>query len=89
MSKPVCKRCNQKHVTAWHGKKKAPIELTCNGIYNQSKIPSGITSMILPVYIDSNSNSESKRVTYALLDTQSDACFATSAVLEGLHTSRR
>ena len=45
--------------------------------------------MILPVYIDSNSDSESKRVTYALLDTQSDACFATSAVLEGLHTSTR
>ena len=91
MSNLVCKQCDQNHATAWHGKKKAPIQLTCNGtgIYKQSKIPSGITSMIVPVYIDSSSNSESGRVTYALLDTKADACFATSAVLEGLHTRRR
>ena len=39
-------------------------------------------SMIVPVYIYTETHMEDKRLTYALLDPQSDACFVSESVAE-------
>ena len=44
--------------------------------------------MIVPVYISASGSPDTETLTYALLDTQSDACFGTSEALSNLRTDR-
>ena len=84
-----CKLCDNKHVTAWHGKDYSPRKgVTCNKVRKHSEPPSSLTAMIVPVYISASGSPDTETLTYALLDTQSDACFGTSEALSNLRTDR-
>ncbi|XP_070198795.1 uncharacterized protein [Littorina saxatilis] len=48
-----------------------------------------LTAMIVPVYVSSIDNPDREVLTYALLDTMSDATFAVSSVVEGLGATAR
>ena len=89
-SKITCQQCGENHATTWHGKRKGtPKEVVCNEVLKTSAAPSGLTAMIVPVYIATENDLNTKLLTYALLDTQSDACFGTTSVLSDLGTSRK
>ena len=83
--KVKCAHCKADHATCLHNSKKAPTEST----ESKDKAPatettvhhissekgSGLTTMILPVYVSSLENPDNETLVYALVDNMSDTSF--------------
>lgn len=85
----ACLKCSECHATCLHGDERppAPPNLTSHRVTRKNATP-GLTSMILPVYVSSGVG-HPEVLTYALLDTQSDATFVQEDLVNRLDTQKQ
>lgn len=95
--KKYCRTCSRRHPTALHGDwivQDAPLNqepVHRNPVVHRIEVRDPISlakpishSLIVPVWLHHESNTENKIMVYALLDDQSDACFVKQTTLEKL-----
>lgn len=88
-----CRKCKLDHNSLLH----LPVELksevsskhtetaNCSKVQmNGGQNHTRLSSMIVPVWVSSQSNARDERLVYALLDSQSDATFVTSSVVDSV-----
>ena len=88
-----CSKCKNKHHTLLHrGSDESSVKANCGSTYALAQQSAGscLSAMIVPVWVYSRSSPSERWLTYAMLDSQSDATFLTDEVaskVSGVHNA--
>ncbi|XP_064640944.1 uncharacterized protein LOC135495877 [Lineus longissimus] len=83
-SKHKCKTCSRAHPTLLHDDSFKPVESTVHCTESSDVGSECLHTMIVPVYVYHVDDPSREVLVYTLLDDQSDTCFVSESVLEGI-----